>query len=101
MINELKNNAELICIIPAAGKSSRYDKSNKIFEPLEDGEENGLDVLNASILNINTLGVVKKIYIGYDDSSKEFCEFKEIINNADNNIDEAISSEEKLAIGLF
>ena len=81
MINELKNNAELICIIPAAGKSSRYEKSNKIFESLEDGEENGLDVLNASILNINTLGVVKKIYIGYDDSSKEFAEFKEIINN--------------------
>ena len=47
MINELKNNAELICIIPAAGKSSRYEKSNKIFESLEDGEENGLDVLNA------------------------------------------------------
>jgi len=101
MINELKNNAELICIIPAAGKSSRYEKSNKIFESLEDGEENGLDVLNASILNINTLGVVKKIYIGYDDSSKDFCEFKEIINNADSDIDEAISSEEKLAIGLF
>ena len=41
------------------------------------------------------------IYIGYDDSSKDFCEFKEIINNADSDIDEAISSEEKLAIGLF
>jgi len=101
MTNKLKNNAELICIIPAAGKSSRYNKLNKIFESLEDDEENGLDVLNASILNINTLGVVKKIYIGYDDASKESCNFKEVINNTNNDIDENISSEEKLAIGLF
>ena len=90
MTNKLKNNAELICIIPAAGKSSRYNKLNKIFESLEDDEENGLDVLNASILNINTLGVVKKIYIGYDDTSKEFCNFKEVINNTNNDIDENI-----------
>ena len=101
MINKLKNNAELICIIPAAGKSSRYDKSNKIFESLEDDEENGLDVLNASILNINTLGVVTKIYVGYDESSKEACDLKDVINNANNDIDAKISSEEELAIGLF
>ena len=95
MINKLKNNAELICIIPAAGKSSRFKKSNKIFESLDDE----LDVLNASILNISTLGVVKKIYIGYDNSSEEACDFKDMVEGIDDNseltIDEVANSHFK------
>ena len=90
MNDKLKNNAELFCIIPAAGKSTRYKKSNKIFECIE--EE--LDILNASILNINNLGVVKKTFVGYDDSSKETSDFKDIIQS---DLDQDTSLESKNA----
>ena len=93
MTTKLKNNAELICVIPAAGKSSRYKTSNKIFQSLEDE----LDVLNASILNINTLGVVRKIYIGYDDSSKEALNFKELVDDAADDKDAAYEWFKKIS----
>ena len=94
MNDKLKNNAELFCIIPAAGKSTRYKKSNKIFECIE--EE--LDILNASVLNINNLGVVKKTFVGYDDSSKEASDFKDIIQS---DLDQNTSLEVKITKKLF
>ena len=69
-------------------------KSNKIFECIE--EE--LDILNASILNINNLGVVKKTFVGYDDSSKETSDFKDIIQS---DLDQDTSLESKNAKKLF
>ncbi len=78
MIKEIKKNTELYAIIPAAGKSTRYKKNNKLFEEID--EKDGLRVIEPSLFNLASLGVVNKIIVGYDDSQEEFSELISSIN---------------------
>jgi len=78
MSDNLENKAELICIVPAAGKSSRFKKSNKILEPID----NELYVLAAVAGSLMEIGVINKILIGYDEKSKDVRDYIETIKTA-------------------
>ena len=48
MKKDSKNNIKFMCIIPAAGESSRFKKGNKLFEYIYENE----DVLSRTIKNV-------------------------------------------------
>jgi len=60
MQNSKHNNIKIICIIPAAGKSTRFNKGNKLHAIIKDNK----DVLGKTISNIKSVKLIDKIYIG-------------------------------------
>ena len=75
MINRENNNAKLFCIMPAAGKSSRYKKGNKLYDyTLENG--NSTVIMN-TISSFLSVGIVEKIFVGYDDANRKSRAFKD------------------------
>ena len=92
MSDKSENNSELICVIPAAGKSSRFKKSNKIFEPIDD-DLYALLIIASALMGI---GVVNKILVGYDEKSEEIRDFIELIKSSQDD-----SNEDNIAFEKF
>ncbi len=90
MVKELKNNTELYAIIPAAGKSTRYKKSNKLF----DGIDEDLSVIEPSLVILSSLGVVNKIIVWYDESSKDFSKLIDSFGKLKNIITESLDNND-------
>mgnify|MGYP001315868700 CR=1 FL=1 len=59
MKKDSKNNIKFMCIIPAAGKSSRFKRGNKLFERIYENE----DVLSKTIKNVTGIKF-DKIFVG-------------------------------------
>tara|TARA_B100001769_G_scaffold265764_1_gene251345 strand:+ start:1225 stop:2010 length:786 start_codon:yes stop_codon:yes gene_type:complete len=55
-----EHNLKVICIIPAAGKSSRFRSGNKLNAFIEETE----DVLSRTIKNIESIELIEKIFVG-------------------------------------
>ena len=62
-------------IIPAAGNSLRYGNKNKIFEKIDNEQE--VDVLESIIYLAMSLGIVKKVVVGFNKQSKEIDKYTE------------------------
>ena len=73
MISEKNNNEKIFCIIPAAGKSSRYQKGDKLFD--QTIENSNSTVIMNTILSFLNLEKVEKVFIGYDDANKKSLDF--------------------------
>ena len=60
-MNQLaEHNIKVICIIPAAGKSSRFKSGNKLNAFIEETE----DVISRTIKNIESIECIEKIFVG-------------------------------------
>ena len=61
--------------MPAAGKSSRYKKGNKLYDyTIENG--NSTVIMN-TISSFLSVGIVEKIFVGYDDANRKSRAFKD------------------------
>ncbi len=60
MSQENKKNSKIICIIPAAGESSRFKNGNKLFSNITENE----DVISSTVRNFNNLKLIDEIFIG-------------------------------------
>jgi 2-C-methyl-D-erythritol 4-phosphate cytidylyltransferase len=58
---------KLICIVPAAGISSRYKNGNKLFD--KNFGNNNLQVITSSLMSLS-LDEIDKIIIGYNENDK-------------------------------
>lgn len=68
MNQDNKKNAKIICIIPAAGKSSRFKKGNKLFSNITENE----DVLSRTIKKFNNLKLIDEIFVGLNPNNNKF-----------------------------
>ena len=60
-MNQLaEHNIKVICIIPAAGKSSRFKSGNKLNAFIEETE----DVISRTIKNIESIECIERIFVG-------------------------------------
>ena len=62
-----KNNIKFMCIIPAAGESSRFKKGNKLFEYIYENE----DVLSKTIKNVTSIKF-DKVFVGLNSNDMNF-----------------------------
>ena len=69
MNEKYSKNKYLSFIIPAAGKSTRFNQKNKIFEKID--YDNNFDVLQSVIYLAISIGIVKKVIVGYNKNSKQ------------------------------
>ena len=69
MNEELSKNKGLFFIIPAAGNSTRFKQGNKIFENID--YEHNANVLQSVIYLAMSIGIVKKVIVGYNKNSKQ------------------------------
>ena len=60
MQNSKHNNIKIICIIPAAGKSTRFNKGNKLHAIIKENK----NVLGKTISNITSVKLIDKIFLG-------------------------------------
>ena len=79
MNQDNKKNAKIICIIPAAGESSRFKKGNKLFSNIAESEK----VLSRTIKNFNNLKLIDEIFVGLNPNnnksiSNQFLDFKNV-----------------------
>ena len=72
-----KNNIKFICIIPAAGESSRFKKGNKLFEYIYENE----DVLSRTIKNVTGVKF-DEVFVGLNSKDIDFP--KSYLGNTDN-----------------
>ena len=77
MKKDSKNNIKFMCIIPAAGKSSRFKRGNKLFERIYENE----DVLSKTIKNITGIKF-DKIFVGLNPNDINFS--NSYLGNIDN-----------------
>ena len=70
MIKNSENNIKFMCIIPAAGKSSRFKKGNKLFEYIYENE----DVLSRTIKNITDIKDFDEVFVGLNPKDINFPE---------------------------
>tara|TARA_B100001093_G_scaffold220986_1_gene211988 strand:+ start:55 stop:828 length:774 start_codon:yes stop_codon:yes gene_type:complete len=77
MKKDSKNNIKFMCIIPAAGVSSRFKKGNKLFENIYENE----DVLNRTIKNVTGVKF-DEVFVGLN--SKDINFSKSNLGNTDN-----------------
>jgi len=62
-----EHNIKVICIIPAAGKSSRFRSGNKLSALIEATE----DVLSRTIKNIESIECIEQIFVGLNSTDIE------------------------------
>ena len=55
-----EHDIKVICIIPAAGKSSRFISGNKLSAIIEETE----DVLSRTIKNIGSIERIERVFVG-------------------------------------
>ena len=67
MNQDNKKNAKIICIIPAAGESSRFKKGNKLFSNITENE----DVLSRTIKKFNNLKLIDEIFVGLNPNNNK------------------------------
>ena len=72
-----KNNIKFMCIIPAAGESSRFKKGNKLFEHIYENE----NVLSRTIKNVTGIEF-DKVFVGLNHKDIDFP--KSYLGNIDN-----------------
>ena len=72
-----KNNIKFMCIIPAAGESSRFKKGNKLSEYITENE----DVLSRTIKNITDIEYFDEVFVGLN--SKDINFPKSYLGNTD------------------
>ena len=77
MKKDSKNNIKFMCIIPAAGESSRFKKGNKLFENIHENE----DVLSRTIKNVAGIKF-DEVFVGLNPKDKNFPE--SYLGNIDN-----------------
>ena len=77
MKKDSKNNIKFMCIIPAAGASSRFKKGNKLFENIYENE----DVLNRTIKNVTGVKF-DEVFVGLNSKDVNFP--KSYLGNTDN-----------------
>ena len=77
MKKDSKNNIKFMCIIPAAGESSRFKKGNKLFEYIYENE----DVLSRTIKNVTSIKF-DEVFVGLNSNDKNFP--KSYLGNIDN-----------------
>ena len=70
MTKNSENNIKFICIIPAAGESSRFKKGNKLFEYIYEDE----DVLSRTIKNITDIKDFDEVFVGLNPKDINFPE---------------------------
>ena len=70
MIKNSENNIKFMCIIPAAGESSRFKKGNKLFEYIYENE----DVLSRTIKNITDIKDFDEVFVGLNPKDINFPE---------------------------
>ena len=78
MNQDNKKNAKIICIIPAAGESSRFKKGNKLFEHITLNE----DVLSTTIKNVTDIKDFDEVFVGLNPKDLNFP--KSYSDNIDN-----------------
>jgi 2-C-methyl-D-erythritol 4-phosphate cytidylyltransferase len=74
MVDKLIKNAKLVCIVPAAGKSTRFKNGNKLFD--DNLTEDGHSVFTETLENL-LLGVVDNVIVGYDEKCEGANQYKE------------------------
>ena len=72
-----KNNIKFMCIIPAAGESSRFKKGNKLLECIYENE----DVLSKTIKNVTSIKF-DEVFVGLNSNDINFP--KSYLGNVDN-----------------
>ena len=70
MTKNSENNIKFMCIIPAAGESSRFKKGNKLFEYIYENE----DVLSRTIKNITDIKDFDEVFVGLNPKDINFPE---------------------------
>ena len=70
MTKNSENNIKFMCIIPAAGESSRFKKGNKLFEYIYKNE----DVLSRTIKNITDIKDFDEVFVGLNPKNINFSE---------------------------
>ena len=78
MTKNSENNIKFICIIPAAGESSRFKKGNKLFEYIYEDE----DVLSRTIKNVTDIKDFDEVFVGLNPKDINFS--KAYLGNIDN-----------------
>ena len=74
MVDKLIKNAKLVCIVPAAGNSTRFKNGNKLFD--NNLTEDGHSVFTETLENL-LLGVVDQVIVGYDEKCEGANQYKE------------------------
>ena len=74
MVDKLIKNAKLVCIVPAAGNSTRFENGNKLFD--NNLTEDGHSVFTETLENL-LLGVVDKVIVGYNEKCEGATQYKE------------------------
>jgi len=77
MCEKNENDIKIICIIPAAGNSSRFKKGNKLFQNLN----KRFNVLEATINNIVTVDLIDQVFIGCNANDFEKPDYQNFINS--------------------
>ena len=74
MVDKQIKNAKLVCIVPAAGNSTRFKNGNKLFD--NNLTEDGHSVFTETLENL-LLGVVDQVIVGYDEKCEGANQYKE------------------------
>ncbi len=82
MENYLIKKSKIICIIPAAGKSTRFKSGNKLYEDII--EDDG-GALHNIIFKLVLLNDIDKLIVGYDEECKDACVYRDTITSIKDN----------------
>ncbi len=77
MNEKIDNDIKIVCVIPAAGNSSRFKKGNKLFQNLS----KRLNVLETTINNIVNVDLIDQVFIGYNVNDFKKSEYQNSIDN--------------------
>jgi len=77
MSEKSENDIKILCVIPAAGNSSRFKKGNKLFQNLN----KRFNVLEATINNIVNVDTIDQVFIGYNANEFKKSDYQNSIDN--------------------